>query len=148
MEQAKVATGPGLGAQLKALADLGLRSVNTRLRLAQAELQAEKDRLFAQLIWTIAAVILGACGLFMGIIGLIQMAPENWRPMIMVATGVAGMAGCWAISWHVRRARLGDPHILAETLDVLEEDAKALTPSSAAQQPAQESKHEPSPSHA
>jgi uncharacterized membrane protein YqjE len=148
MEQASAANGPGLVTQLKALADLGLRGVNTRLRLAQAELQAEKDRLFAQLIWTIAAVILGVCGLFLGIVGLIQMAPEAWRPLIMVGTGLAGVVGCWAIAWHVRRVRLADPHVLAETLEVLEEDAKAFTPSSASHQSPQESRHEPSPSPA
>ncbi|MGC4060949.1 MAG: phage holin family protein [Aquabacterium sp.] len=148
MEQAQGTAGLGLIAQLRALADLGLRSVNTRLRLAQAELQAEKDRLFAQLIWMMAAVILGVCCLFLGVVGLIQMAPESWRPSIMVGTGLAGMAGCWAIGWRVRRARIADPHILAETLDVLEEDAKALTPSSTPHSSPQESSHEPSPNRA
>jgi len=148
MEQASAANGPGLVTQLKALADLGLRSVNTRLRLAQAELQAEKDRLFAQLIWTIAAVVLGVCALFLGIFGLIQMAPEAWRPLIMVGTGLGGMAVCWAIVWRVRGARQTDPPVLAETLEVLEEDAKAFTPSSASHQPPSESRHEPSPSPA
>jgi uncharacterized membrane protein YqjE len=148
MEQAQGTAGLGLMAQLHALADLGLRSVNTRLRLAQAELQAEKDRLFARLIWTMAAVILGVCGLFLGVIGLIQMAPEDMRPMIMVGAGLAGVLGCLAIGWRVQRIRIADPHILAETLDVLEEDAKTLTGSSKPVQSPQEHSHAPHPSHA
>lgn len=131
MEQTHGGTAPGLVAQLHALAELGLRSVNTRLRLAQAELKAEKDRLFMSLIWTIAAVFLGVFGLFLGVIGLILMAPENWRPGIMIGVCILSVLTCTAIVSRILRSSHNEPDVLTETLGVLEDDALALATSPA-----------------
>ena len=136
MEQTHGGVGPGLIAQLRALAELGLRSVTTRLRLAQAELQADKDRLFVQLIWTMLAIFLGVFGLFLGVIGLVLMAPQEWRPAIMVSVSALFILACIVIAWRLHQIRLTEPDLLTDTLEVLEQDANALV-SPAAQHEAQ-----------
>ena len=128
------AAGLGLMAQLQGLAELGLRSVNTRLRLAQAELQAEKERLFVQLIWTMLAVFLGVFGLFLGVIGLVLLAPESWRPGIMVGACVLSILACALIVRRLKAGRLTEPELLADTLDVLAQDAQALSSPPSAKQ--------------
>jgi uncharacterized membrane protein YqjE len=118
---------PGLLDTLQGIAATTVRAVQTRLQLAAVELEVERDRLLQRMTLLLLALFFGAFGLLLGVLWIVMSVDENYRAMALGAVALLFLlAG--ATSWWLMRS---DAHagraFMADTLEVLADDAQALT---------------------
>jgi len=119
--------GPGLLDTLQGIAATTVRAVQTRLQLAAVEFEVERDRLLQRMTLLLLAMFFGAFGLLLGVLWIVMSVDENYRTMALGAVALLFLlAG--ATSWWLMRsdARAGKA-FMADTLEVLADDAQALT---------------------
>jgi uncharacterized membrane protein YqjE len=118
----------GVLASLRRMAETALRTVQNRIELFAAELQAEKSWLIATLLWAAAAVFF--CGLaIIFVVGtVIYFAPEGARPWVLggfcvlfVYLAVNAVVG-------LHRSVRDKPAPMADTIGELKKDLDWIRP--------------------
>lgn len=112
--------------QISQLTELGVRAAHTRLQLLQAELGAEKARVFSQATSLLMAVFFGIFGLFLAVLCLIYLTPVAWKPVIAGGGAVIFLALCALYVQRIRSHSAHDPLVLTTLLSVLERDLAQL----------------------
>lgn len=120
-------TQPGLANGLRGLAATLVRSLKTRVELAQVELEQERHHLTRHLALLLLTVFFAAFGAFLVVIWLMLVLPEAWRAMLAGGSALVFLlvAG-WALMG-LRRDREERPALLGGFLDVLQGDIDALS---------------------
>jgi uncharacterized membrane protein YqjE len=117
--------GPGLLDTVQGLAATTVRALQTRLELAAVDLEAERDRLLQRMTLLLMALFFGAFGLLLGVLWIVMSVDEDYRTLALGVVTVLFLLGA-AASWWLMRSRR-DKGFMADTLEVLAEDALALT---------------------
>jgi len=119
--------GPGLLDTVQGIAATTVRAVQTRLQLAAVELESERDRLLQRMTLLLLALFFGAFGLLLGVLWIVMSVDENYRTMALGAVALlfllAGATSWWLMRSDARAGR----GFMADTLEVLADDAQALT---------------------
>ena len=120
-------TQPGLVSGLRGLAATLVRSLKTRVELAQVELEQERHHLFRHLALLLITVFFAAFGAFLAVIWLMLVLPQEWRTLlaggaalVFLLVAAAGLTG-------LLRGREERLPLLGGFLDVLQGDVDALT---------------------
>jgi uncharacterized membrane protein YqjE len=118
--------GPGLLDTVQGLAATTLRALQTRLELAAIELEAERDRLLHRMTLLLMALFFGAFGLLLGVLWVVMSVDEDYRTLALGAVALLFLLAA-ATSWWLMRNDAGHKGFMADTLEVLADDAQALT---------------------
>jgi uncharacterized membrane protein YqjE len=121
-------SGQGIFTSLKRLATNFVGILETRGDLFVTELQEEKLRIMQMLIWTVAAVALGAVGLVLLTLLLIFLCWDNPEHRIIVLAALAGLyfIGAVIAACYVRKSLSGKVKPFEETLRQLKKDRACL----------------------
>lgn len=121
-------TDSGLLGSLRRLAASLLEMAQVRIELIGTELEAEKLRLAAALMWAgIAAVLLGVA-LLMATMLIVLLFWDNHRMVALAAVSLACLGGA-ALAWRVAQGRWRTPRgAFAASVDELARDRAALAP--------------------
>jgi uncharacterized membrane protein YqjE len=110
----------GLGNLVGRLGSLAAQTLSTRVELLAVEWQEERLRLGQMLIWSVAALLLGAMGILLVTAVIIFLFPEGVRVYVTAALAVlyfCGAAGAWfALKAGLKR----EP--FAESIDQVKKD--------------------------
>jgi uncharacterized membrane protein YqjE len=117
---------PGLLDTLQGIAATTVRALQTRLQLAAVELEVERDRLLHSLMLLLLALFFGAFGLLLGVLWVVMAVDEDYRTLALGIVALLFLLGA-ATSWWLMRSGLAGKGFMADTLEVLAEDAQALT---------------------
>jgi uncharacterized membrane protein YqjE len=118
--------GPGLLDTVQGIAATTVRALQTRLQLAAVEIEAERDRLLQRMTLLLLALFFGAFGLLLGVLWIVMSVDEDYRTIVLGAVALLFLlAG--ATSWWLMRSEARSKGFMADTLEVLADDAQALT---------------------
>ncbi len=78
----------GVFASLRRIADTALSTIQNRVDLFALELQEEKSWLISTLLWAAAMIFFCGLAIILVIATLVYLAPESWRPWILVGVAV------------------------------------------------------------
>lgn len=120
-------TQPGLVHGMRGLAATLMRSLKTRVELAQVELEQERHHLIRHLALLLLTVFFAAFGALLAVVWLMLVLPEEWRTLLaggaaLVFLLIAGMGLLGLL-----RDRQERPALLGGFLDVLKGDIDALS---------------------
>jgi uncharacterized membrane protein YqjE len=80
---------------LKTMLSQALELLQLRVELLSTELQAEKLRIFAGLIYGLMAMLLGAASVGLVSVGLVLLTPVAWRWLGALGLGVLYLGLAW-----------------------------------------------------
>ena len=119
--------GPGLLDTVQGIAATTVRAVQTRLQLAAVELESERDRLLQRMTLLLLALFFGAFGLLLGVLWVVMSVDEDYRTIALGAVALLFLLAGGASWWLMRSDAVAGKGFMADTLDVLADDAQALT---------------------
>jgi uncharacterized membrane protein YqjE len=79
----------GIFASLRRMLDTALSTVQNRVELFALELQEEKSWLISTLLWAAAMIFFGGLAIIFVVAAIIFLAPEAWRPWVLLGIAVA-----------------------------------------------------------
>ena len=119
-------TQPGLVGGLRGLAATLIRSLKTRIELAQVELEQERHHLIRHLALLLLTVFFAAFGAFLAVIWLMLALPEESRTMLAGGAALVFFLVAGVGLMGLLRGRHERPVLLGGFLDVLKGDVDAL----------------------
>ncbi|RZI82192.1 MAG: hypothetical protein EOP38_16730 [Rubrivivax sp.] len=120
-------TQPGLVSGLRGLAATLIRSLKTRVELAQVELEQERHHLIRHLALLLLTVFFTAFGAFLAVIWLMLVLPEEWRTLLAGGAALLFFLVAGAGLTGLLRGRNERPALLGGFLEVLQGDVDALS---------------------
>lgn len=125
-EESRGATGAGLVAALQRMGGHVLELLQVRLELIGSEVEAQKLRLFAGLMTMLLALLFAAAGLALLSVGLLLLAPAEWRWAAALGLALAHGIAAYLV-WRRALERISSPGgPFALSVAELERDRDAL----------------------
>lgn len=118
---------PGLLDTVQGIASTTVRAVQTRLQLAAVEIEAERDRLLQRMTLLLMALFFGAFGLLLGVLWIVMSVDEGYRTVALGAVALLFLLAAAISWWLLRSTALAGKGFMSDTLEVLADDAQALT---------------------
>jgi uncharacterized membrane protein YqjE len=119
--------GPGLLDTLQGIAATTMRAMQTRLQLAAVDLEAERDRLLQRMTFLLMALFFGAFGLLLGVLWIVMSVDEDYRTIALGAVALLFLLAGASSWWLMRSGAVAGKGFMSDTLEVLADDAQALT---------------------
>jgi len=123
---------PGLVHGVRGLAATLLRSLKTRVELAQVELEQERHHLLRHVALLLLAVFFAALGALLLVVWLMLMLPEEWRSSLAGGAALAFLLVAGLSLFRLLRDRQERPALLGGFVEVLQGDVDALSASGSA----------------
>lgn len=118
---------PGLLDTMQGIAATTVRAMQTRLQLAVVEIESERDRLLQRMTLLLLALFFGAFGLLLGVLWIVMSVGEDYRTIALGAVALVFLLAGATSWWLMRNLARNGRGFMADTLEVLSEDAQALT---------------------
>ena len=112
---------------MQGIAATTVRAMQTRLQLAAVELESERDRLLLRMTLLLLALFFGAFGLLLGVLWIVMSVGEEYRTIALGAVALVFLLAGATSWWLMRNLARNGQGFMADTLEVLAEDAQALT---------------------